>query len=121
MTRGLGTDIIEIGRIEKVIARYGQKFLDRIFTPKEQAYCLKHKLSSRHFSGRFAAKEAVVKSLGTGISKEINWTDIEILNDIHGKPNVYISPEIASQFGNPTILISISHCKEYATAVALLQ
>lgn len=120
MAKGLGTDIIEIGRIDKVIVRYGHKFLDRLFTKKEQEYCLKHKMSARHFAGRFAAKEAVVKALGTGISKDIHWVDIEIFNDEHGRPYVCYSSKIASMFGNPEIQISISHCKEYATAVAIL-
>src|SRR5437016_843460 len=91
MPQGIGTDIIEIGRIEKIISRYGQKFLDRIFTKREQEYCLKHKMSSRHFAGRFAAKEAVVKALGTGITLHVAWTDIEILNDSQGKPFVSFS------------------------------
>lgn len=120
MTKGLGIDIIEVARIEKAILRYEKKFLDRIFTLKEQAYCQKHKISARHFSGRFAAKEAIVKALGTGINKDIGWTDIEILNDEKGKPIVNLSANIAKLFNNPTIQISISHCKEYATAVALI-
>ncbi len=119
MLQGLGTDIIEISRIEKVIDRYGQKFLDRIFTQHEQNYCLKHKMSSRHFAGRFAAKESIAKALGTGIGKEIHWTEIEIVNDASGKPEVRLSPRAASHFGNPQCYLSISHCKEYASAVAI--
>jgi len=120
MTKGLGIDIIEVARIEKAILRHEKKFLDHIFTLKEQAYCQKHKISARHFSGRFAAKEAIVKALGTGINKDIGWTDIEILNDEKGKPIVNLSANVAKLFNNPTIQISISHCKEYATAVALI-
>lgn len=117
--RGLGIDIIEIKRIEKAIARYGQKFLDRIFTSKEQSYCLKHTMHARHFSGRFAAKEAVVKSLGTGITERVGWNDIEILNNTAGKPVVHLSSRLKESFGDLSIEISISHCKEYATAVAI--
>lgn len=120
MIKGLGTDIIEIGRIDKAISRYGPKFLNRLFTLKEQEYCLKHKMSSRHFAGRFAAKEAIVKALGKGISKDINWLDIEILNDPHGKPCVTFSNTFTSKFSTTEVQISISHCKEYATAVAIL-
>ena len=119
MAKGLGTDIIEIGRIDKIISRYGHKFLDRLFTKKEQEYCLKHNLSSRHFAGRFAAKEAIVKALGTGINKDVNWIDIEILNDKNGRPFVTFSSHVADLFGNPEVQLSISHCKEYATAVAI--
>jgi holo-[acyl-carrier protein] synthase len=121
MAKGLGTDIIEIGRIEKVITRYGQKFLDRIFTQKEQEYCSKHKMSARHYAGRFAAKEAIAKALGTGISKDIGWTDIEIVNDSQGKPHVKFSSRIIDNFDDPQCLLSISHCKEYASAVAILE
>lgn len=118
--QGLGTDIIEIARIERVIERYGSKFLDRIYTKTEQEYCLKYRESARHFSGRFAAKEAIVKSLGTGINKDINWKDIEIVNDSHGKPTVIFSESLKEMFDHPHVLISISHCKEYATATAIL-
>lgn len=118
MIYGIGTDIIEIFRVEKAISRYGQKFLDRIFTENEQAYCLKHKMSARHFSGRFAAKEAIVKALGTGIGKEVNWTDIEILNDANGKPHAALSPSIQAKFPSLNLEISMSHCKEYAVAFA---
>ena len=121
MIKGLGTDIIEIDRIEKIINRYGHKFLDRHFTKSEQDYCSKYRNSTQHYTGRFAAKEAIVKALGTGISKEIFWTDIEIINDEQGKPHVYLSPEVRNYFSNPTIHISISHSKKYATAVAILE
>ncbi len=120
MSQGLGTDIIEIGRIEKIIGRYGQKVLDRLFTKEEQAYCLQHRKSSQHFAGRFAAKEAIVKALGTGIKAGINWLDIEITNDEQGKPVVKLSPPLNQKFNHPQLLISISHSKEYATAVAIL-
>lgn len=117
--RGLGNDIIEINRIAKAISRHGKKFLDEIFTLREQEYCISYQLPERHFAGRFAAKEAVVKALGTGFVEGIHWQDIEIVNDHSGKPSVFLSDRINSRFNSPKILISISHCKEYATAVAL--
>lgn len=116
---GLGNDIIEIKRIANAIQRHGQRFLDEIFTLQEQTYCLLHQQSERHFAGRFAAKEAVVKALGTGFSKGITWQDVEILNDSSGKPNVFLSKPLKVRFDHPEILLSISHCKEYATAVAI--
>lgn len=119
MLKGVGTDIIEISRIEKVIKRYGAKFLNRLFTQKEQQYCQKHKTSSRHFAGRFAAKEAIAKAIGSGIGREIQWTDIEILNDSSGKPEVYFSEKARLLLGNLECHLSISHCKEYASAVAI--
>lgn len=119
MVKGLGTDIIEIHRIEKVISKYGQKFLDRLFTKNEQSYCLQHKKSSQHFAARFSAKEAIVKSLGTGLRQGISWLDIEIKKDEQGKPLVSLSPKLNQQFDDPEFLLSISHSQEYATAVAI--
>lgn len=116
---GIGNDIIEIDRIERSIRRYGQKFLDRIFTKNEQSYCLKHHRSSRHFAGRFAAKEAVVKALGTGIREGVSWQDIEIINDEFGKPCVSLSSKLQATFPDTQILLSISHSQLYATAVAI--
>ncbi len=117
--RGLGNDIIEIARIKSSIEKYGEHFLNRIFTKAEQEYCSKYKESARHYAGRFAAKEAIVKALGTGLRNGITWTDIEILNNEHGKPEVTLSQKILDIFDNPIIHISISHCKTYATAVAI--
>jgi len=119
MFQGLGNDIIEIERIAKAIERYGQKFLDRLFTPREQEYCLKHSDSNRHFAGRFAAKEAIAKALGTGFSASLSWLDIEIANDPSGKPHVRLSERSRRLHHNPVLHLSISHCKNYATAVAL--
>ena len=121
MLKGVGTDIIEIDRIEKIFNRYGQKFLDRMFTESEQEYCLKYHNPIQHYAGRFAAKEALVKALGTGIRKDVSWIDIEILNDKLGKPQVYLSPGVRSLFSDPTVHISISHSKKYATAVAIVE
>lgn len=120
MIYGIGTDIIEVKRIAKSIAQYNKKFLDRIFTSKEQEYCLKHKDSERHFAGRFAAKEAVVKAFGTGFIDGISWHDIEIVNDIKGKPTVSLSSKFAD-FNIKNIHLSISHCDEYATAFAVYE
>lgn len=116
---GLGNDIIEIDRIHGVMQRHGKAFLDKVFTKNEQEYCLRHKEPARHFAGRFAAKEALVKSLGTGLKTGLSWLDFEITNDATGKPQVNFSQKIKSEFNNPQFLITISHCKAYATATAL--
>jgi holo-[acyl-carrier protein] synthase len=120
MITGIGNDIIEISRIQGVIERQGQRFLDRVFTAKEQHYCLQHKESYRNFAGRFAAKEAIVKALGTGLKEGLTWLDIEILNDEKGKPVVLLNLKIEDLIQESSILISISHCKEYATAFAII-
>lgn len=120
MIQGLGNDIIEIERMQKAIERQGQRFLDRIFTPTEQQYCLRHNQAARHFAGRFAAKEAILKGLGTGLRQGISWLDIEITNDGSGKPFVTLSQALQERFNKPHIFISISHCQTYATAVAIV-
>lgn len=117
----LGCDIIEVSRIDANIQRYGKRFLDRIFTPVEQEYCAKYRQPSRHYAGRFAAKEAIVKALGTGISQAIGWLDIEIVNTPEGKPVVALSEAASEHFGHPQFEISISHCRDYAMAVATMK
>lgn len=119
MILGIGNDIIKVARIQSSIERYQERFLNRVFTPSEQEYCLGRKESALHFAGRFAAKEAAAKALGTGFSDGITWLDIEVSNDEKGKPHLILSPKLLSQFENPRLSISISHCDEYATAFAV--
>lgn len=114
--KGLGHDIIEIDRIKKAI---NENFLKKIFSKKEIEYCLKFKYSEIHFAGRFAAKEAIVKALGVGFGKKISFLDIEILNNKNGKPHVKLSKKINLSFKNPNILLSISHSKKIASAIAI--
>ena len=118
-THGIGNDIIEISRVRQSIERHGLHFLNRLFSQKEQDYCYKYQDPVPHFAGRFAAKEAIVKALGTGFGKDVQWHDIEILNDDAGKPVASISSALKERFNHPNILVSISHSAEYATAVAL--
>lgn len=117
--QGLGNDIIEIDRIRLSIERHGQHFLNRLFTQQEQDYCYKFKDPVPHFAGRFAAKEAVAKALGTGFGAEVSWHDIEILGNELGKPIVHLSKEANQRFSHPRILVSISHSTSHATAVAI--
>jgi holo-[acyl-carrier protein] synthase len=118
---GIGNDIVEIKRIASAIERFGQKFLDKLFTQKEQEYCKRHEKSERNFSGRFAAKESIAKALGTGFGQELNWLDIEILNESNGKPVVFLSESLKKRVGEITIHLSISHSKEFAVAVAIAE
>ncbi len=119
MIKGLGSDLIEIARIKRLIDKEGQKFLDRIFTEGEQAYCLQHSAAERHFAARFAAKEAVAKALGTGIRGVVGWKDIEVVNDDAGKPVVELSISVQMEFSAPSIHLSLTHSKEHAFAVAI--
>ena len=116
---GIGTDIIEIERIRKSIDTHGLRLISRLFTTKEQDYCLKYKDPVPHFAGRFSAKEAVVKALGTGFGEHASWLDIEILNEKSGKPSVYLSGSLEKKLKGTSILISISHCQLYVTAFAV--
>lgn len=116
--KGLGIDIIEISRIRSALETYGQRFLDKIFTANEQTYCMKYKDPVPHLAGRFAAKEAVIKALGIGFRQGISWQDIAITRDELGRPSVLLSPLLQQRFPNVELLLSISHCRTYAAAVA---
>lgn len=115
---GLGIDIIEISRIRSALESYGKRFLDKIFTPGEQTYCMTYKDPAPHLAGRFAAKEAVVKALGIGFRQGISWRDIAIARDTLGRPSVQLSALLQQRFPNVELLLSISHCRAYAAAVA---
>jgi holo-[acyl-carrier protein] synthase len=117
--KGLGNDIIEIERIRKTFDHHGYRFLTRLFSTKEQDYCLKHKDPIPHFAARFSAKEAIVKALGTGFGKYASWLDMEVLNDDLGKPHVIFSDHLKEKLKNPLVLISLTHCELYASAVAI--
>lgn len=116
--KGLGNDIISIDRIKNAIDR-NAKLVERVFTPKEKNYCLKYKDPYPHFAVRFAAKEAIAKAFGSGLGREVGWQDIEIFNDKNGKPYVSFSKKIQKKFSDPEMMISLSHCDHFATAVAI--
>jgi holo-[acyl-carrier protein] synthase len=119
---GIGTDIIECLRIAKMIERHGELFLTRVYTPHEIEYCTARKAATQHYAGRFAAKEAVLKALGTGWTRGIQWRDIEVKNEMGGRPHIVLSgaaAELCKKNGITEVLISISHCRTHATAYAL--
>ncbi len=122
MIVGLGTDIIEIPRIAQMIERHGELFLNRIYTEREIRHCQLRRHSTQHFAGRWAAKEAVMKVLGTGFIKGISWKDVEVKNLQSGRPIMKLSGGAcrrAELIGIGEVLITISHCREYATATAV--
>lgn len=117
-----GVDLVDCNRLATAIERHGERFLSRIYTPNELAYCRGKKRETEHLAGRFAAKEAVLKVLGTGWKDGIAWTDIEIVNKPSGQPVVRLSGQcrlIADQQGLASILISISHIDTHAIASAI--
>jgi len=111
----VGVDIIEIERIEGVLRRHGQRFLQRVYTPAEQAYC---RGRVPELAARFAAKEAVSKALGTGL-RGIAWREMEILGDERGKPLVCLHGRArarAEELGLSEFAVSLSHSRDYAVA-----
>jgi holo-[acyl-carrier protein] synthase len=115
---GIGNDIVEIDRIKKAIDK-NQKFRDRVYSPREIDYIDKKSNPYPSYAGRFAAKEAVSKAMGTGV-RGFNLFDIEILNDELGKPHVKLLGELGEKYAEFHIMLTISHSREYATAVAIL-
>ena len=112
-----GTDIIEIERIKDSIEETNNKFLDRVYTEKEIEYCESKKAQRyQHYAARFAAKEAVFKAISVKLEDKysICWKDIEIINDSQGRPSITLQGNIQKNIEQ--IDISLSHCKEYATA-----
>ncbi|HEV3255626.1 MAG TPA: holo-ACP synthase [Gemmataceae bacterium] len=119
---GIGADIVECLRIGRMIKEHGELFLTRVYTEREIRYCQARKHATEHFAGRWAAKEAILKCLGTGWRRGLCWTDMEIRNDPQGKPQVLMcggAKDQAQSLRISDILITISHCRAYATAYAI--
>ena len=118
---GIGIDLEEIARVERVFSM--PRALARVFTPHEIAYCQPKRNCFQHLAARFAAKEAVFKALGTGLSSGLQWTHAEVRNEPSGKPALILSDaakDLADQLGVRTILISLSHSRHYAIAQVML-
>jgi holo-[acyl-carrier protein] synthase len=117
-----GIDLVDCNRIQELLTRHGQRFLDRVFTPTEQEYSQRHRLQVERLSGRFAVKEAVMKMLGTGWQNGIAWTDIEVINDALGRPEVKLSGKVAAvakELGIEQVSVSITHTSGLAVASAI--
>lgn len=121
MIFGIGIDIIEIERIQQSVEKFGDRFLNKIFTEGELKYSLSKKNKFQHLAARFAAKEAIAKALATGWSKGFRWKDIEIYNEKNGMPNVKLRGALA-QFisGDKSLKITMSHSDHYVTCFAIL-
>jgi holo-[acyl-carrier protein] synthase len=118
---GIGIDLEEIARVEKVFST--PRALARVFTPDEIAYCQPKRHRFEHLAVRFAAKEAVFKALGTGLSGGLHWTHAEVRNEPSGKPYLVLSgaaKDLADRLGVHTVLISLSHSRRYAIAQVIL-
>ena len=120
---GIGLDIVETARIAKSLEKFGDRFLHRVFCDGEIAYCQSMKYPHTHFAARFAAKEAVSKTFGTGIGKSIGWRDIEVCKKESGEPFCVLhggAKALAEKIGATGVLISLSHTEHYAAANAVL-
>lgn len=116
MIKGIGVDIIEVSRIKSSVEKYGDRFLNRIFTKKELEYCQAHKaIRFPELAVRFAAKEAYSKANGSGIVADLTWKEIEIINDSKGKPHIYLNGKLAKN-----VQVSLSHEKNSAIAFVVI-
>jgi len=121
--RGVGVDLVKIPRMRAVIERWDERFLARVFTPAEIAYCRGRRDPIPHFAARFAAKEAGLKALGTGLRFGIRWRDLEVLRERGQAPTLLLhgrSREIGLQLGGRRMLLALTHDGDYALAQALL-
>jgi holo-[acyl-carrier protein] synthase len=121
---GLGVDLTEVPRIKAAIERRGQAFLRRVFTASEIEYCERFKNKFERYAGRFAAKEAAMKALGTGWRRGIRWVDLEVVRERSGRPTISLAGEagrIASQLGVKRISLSITHTEAQALAQVIFE
>jgi holo-[acyl-carrier protein] synthase len=121
---GLGLDIAEIDRIEAAITRHGAPILKRLYTPAEVAYCESHRNKFERYAGRFAAKEAAMKALGTGWRRGVRWRDIEVIREPSGKPSLSlkgVAKRIAEGLGAKNISLTITHSGNLALAEVIFE
>src|SRR5215468_8279551 len=124
MIVGLGVDIAEVGRVQGAIERQGERFLKRVYTEKERAYCEQFKNKYERYAGRFAVKEAAMKALGTGWSRGVRWVDIEVVRERGGRPTLELRGEarkIADRLGVRNIAVSITHTPKQAWAQVIFE
>jgi holo-[acyl-carrier protein] synthase len=124
MLVGTGVDLIEIERIAHSIERYGDRFLRRIFTDQEIAYCSRKRSSAESFAARFAAKEAGAKALGTGISRGVTWNEFQVEREPGGRPTLQLRGRaalLASELGVKTISLSLTHTATLAMASVMME
>ncbi len=124
MILGVGTDIVEVGRIRSSYEKFGKRFISRILVQSEIDYCLSHKDPAPFIAARFAAKESVSKAFGTGIGKNLGWHDVEVHRETSGKPFIELrgkGADLLKKLGGKCVHLSISHTLEHATAFAVIE
>jgi holo-[acyl-carrier protein] synthase len=121
---GTGIDIVEVLRIAQMIEKHGELFITRVYTDHEIEYCSARKAATQHYAGRWAAKEAVLKALGTGWRRGISWRDIEIRNDAKGAPTVQLrggARDVMTAAHIAKLHVTISHCRNFAVAYVVAE
>jgi holo-[acyl-carrier protein] synthase len=121
---GMGIDIAEVDRIKAAIERHGEAFLRRVYTQREREYCEKFKNKYERFAGRFAAKEATMKALGTGWSRGVRWVDVEVVRQSGGRPTIALYGEaakVSSTLGVERVALSITHTSAQAFAQVIFE
>ncbi|HEX4809084.1 MAG TPA: holo-ACP synthase [Bryobacteraceae bacterium] len=124
MIVGIGTDLAEVPRIRNSVERYGERFLNRVYTEKERAYASRKANWAESYAARFAAKEAGMKAIGTGLRGGVTWKDFEVVNERSGRPVLHltgVARQIADRIGGNQITISLTHTAEIAFAVVILE
>ena len=124
MILGIGTDLAEVRRIRESIERFGDRFLNRVYTEGERAYAASKANAAERFAARFAAKEAGMKAIGTGWRRGVTWKDFEVANEFSGRPVLRLSgvaEKVAASMGVERISISLTHTSEMAFAVVILE
>jgi holo-[acyl-carrier protein] synthase len=124
MIYGIGTDFVEVPRIEKILHKWGEKFTGRVYSKGEIDYCRSKAFPAMHFAARFAVKESFLKSLGIGLGMGVKLRDIDVINTPQGKPILNINEQIEGiidKFGITAIHISLTHTKEHAHAIVVLE
>jgi holo-[acyl-carrier protein] synthase len=124
MIVGIGIDIAEPRRLEEAAERYGRRFLERIFTPREIAYCERRRNKWERYAARFAAKEAAFKALGTGWRRGVRWQEAEVVNQPSGKPTLELTGqagEFARCLGVESISLSLTHSEQFALAQVIFE
>ena len=124
MIVGTGVDIAEVARIRETVARFGERFLKRVFTPDEVRYCTSKANTEERLAARFAAKEAAMKAIGTGLRHGVTWQDVEVVRQLGGRPGLRLSgkaAEFAAALGCQRIHLSLSHTEDQAIAYVILE
>lgn len=124
MIVGIGVDLVEVGRIERIIARWGDRFIRRVYSTREIDYCSQRKKPATHYAARFAAKESFLKSIGVGLGQGIRLSDIEVVRSERGEPQLHLSGkarECLHKRGGARVHLSLTHTSHDATAFVIVE